>query len=228
MSVFVSIGAVAIASALSACAFFFARHRVDFLRLTGETFARRDVSRSRSVTAVVVIAVAVASAIAARTLGPSLALLGVLFAVSGCVYLALIDIDTHLLPWGDSMLVGVLPSLIFIVDAMIHSRTDVVLMMLACGVCALLVFIMIERLSRGDLGGGDVVLVGVLATMLGYFGVSAVMRSLVYALFVAGMFALCAMLLLGFRARTAFAFGPFLIFGAVVVMSTSRPLLVVT
>jgi leader peptidase (prepilin peptidase) / N-methyltransferase len=227
MSFFLSVGAVVVASVFSACSIVVARHRVDYLRLTGETFARRDVSRSRSVAAVVVVAVAITSATAAHTLGQSLALLGVLFALSGCVYLAFIDIDTHLLPWGDSMLVGVVPSLIFIVDAMIHSRPDVVLVMLGCGVGALIVFILIERLSRGDLGGGDVVLVGVLATMLGYFGVSAVMQSLFYALLTAGVFALGAMVLLGFRTRTAFAFGPFLILGAVVVMTTSRPLWVV-
>ena len=213
-----------VAAFLGVVACYFARHRVEHLRQTGETFAQRNVSSSCIVSIVVVLAVTGASVLVAHNVGLSVALIGLVVAIVGCAYLAIIDIDTHLLPWSDSIVVGIASCSFLLVDAALRSQNDVIAVMIASGVITWCVFRFIEWMSRGDLGGGDVVLASVLAAVLGWFGVGAVMNALVYAIVCAGVFALGAVVLSGFRARTAFAFGPFLITGAVIVMITAHPL----
>ena len=217
--------ATAVASAfLGVVAVYFARHRIERLRRTGETFAQRDVSRLFPVLLVVVFVVTGVSVAVARNVGFSVALFGLVVAIVGCAYLALIDIDTHLLPWGDSIVIGITSCSFLLIDVLLRSQHDVIAVMIASGVITWCVFRFIEWMSRGDLGGGDVVLASVLAAVLGWFGTNAVVNALVYAIACAGIFALGAMVVSGFRARTAFAFGPFLVIGAVIVMITIDPL----
>lgn len=209
---------------LSAISVVLAQHRIEHLRSTGETFAQRDVSRSRAAFVVVVIASVAACVMVARNVGWSFALLGFVFTMFGCAYLTLVDIDTHLLPWNDSILVGVTSCAFLVIDAVVRSQSEVIAVMATCGIVTWCVFRFIEWMSRGDLGGGDVVLASVLAAVVGWFGTGAVVNALVYAIVCAGVFALGAMVVSGFRPRTAFAFGPFLIVGAVIVIVTSDPL----
>jgi len=221
------IATAAVAALLGAFVVLGARHRINHLRRTGETFAQHDVSRSPAVV-VVVVAVVVAFVMTSRNVGWSFALLGYLVAILGCAHLVLIDIDTHLLPWNDSILIGTTSCVLLVIDAVVRSQPEAIVMMATCGIITWCVFRSIEWLSRGDLGGGDVVLASVLAVILGRFGSAAVMSALVYAIVCAGVFALGAMLLSGFRAQTSFAFGPFLILGAVIVMITADPSWTVT
>ena len=58
--------------------------------------------------------------------GVSFVLLGYVFAINGCVYLALIDIDTHLLPWADCIVVGVISCSLLGIDVIIHRQFNVV------------------------------------------------------------------------------------------------------
>ena len=224
MSNSILIAVAVVVACLGVIAVVAARHRVEHLRRTGETFAQRNVSSSRTLLIIVVLAVTGASALVAHNVGLSVALIGLVVAIIGCVYLALIDIDTHLLPWGDSIVIGVASCLFLFIDAVLQSQNNVIAVMITSGVITWCIFRLIEWMSRGDLGGGDVVLASVLAAVLGWFGVGAVMNALVYAIVCAGVFALGAVALSGFRARTAFAFGPFLITGAVIVMITADPL----
>ncbi len=218
------IATAVVAAFLGVVAIYFARHRIEHLRRTGVTFAQRDVSSSFSALVVVVFVVTGVSTLVAHNVGLSVALIGLVVAIVGCAYLALIDIDTHLLPWSDSIVIGVASCLLLFIDAVLRSENNVIAVMIASGVITWCVFRFIEWMSRGDLGGGDVVLTSVLAAVLGWFGASAVMNALVYAIVCAAVFALGVMALSGFRARTTFAFGPFLITGAVIVMITTDPL----
>lgn len=227
MSLFL-LAVAAVTALLGVGAVFGARCRIDHLRSTGETFAHYALSRSRAVLSCVVALVVAANVMVARNIGLSFALVGFGVAITGCAYLALIDIDTHLLPWSDSIALGVASCLFLMADAVVRSHVELIVVMVASGVSAWIVFRIIEWLSRGDLGGGDVVLASVLGVILGWFGGAAVLQAMVYSIVCAGVFALGAMLFSGFRARTAFAFGPFLILGAVLVMITTDPLLVAT
>jgi leader peptidase (prepilin peptidase)/N-methyltransferase len=213
-----------VAGFLGVIAVVVARHRIDVLRATGETFAHRNVSRSFLTFLTTVCVVVVTSHVVSRNIEVSLALVGLFIAIAGLAYLSLIDIDTHLLPWGDSFTIGTSACVFLIADAFVHGRGDVVLIMMASGAAMWAVFRLIEWGSRGDLGGGDVVLASVLATVLGWFGASAVLDALVYSMVCAGIFALLAMMRAGFRMRSVFAFGPFLVTGALLAMMTSDPL----
>lgn len=216
------------AGACALCAVVSARRRVYQLRSTGETFANRDFSSSFVAILVTLAVVITATNAMVANVGASIALIGHMFAITGCVYLALIDIDTHLLPWIDCIIVGFLSCGFLSIDALLHSRIDAVVMMALSALLTWVIFRCLEWLSRGDLGGGDVVLATVLAAVLGWFGMSATAQAMVVAVVMAGVFALVAMLFSRFHLRTAFAFGPFLIIGALFVMMTADPLWVTT
>ena len=224
MSNSILIAVAVVVACLGVLAVVAARHRIDHLRCTGETFAQHDVSRSSVALILLPSLVTIASLFVARNVHSSLPLFGLVIAIVGCVYLALIDIDTHLLPWSDSLAIGSMSCAFLIADSLSRSHYGLIATMTASGVITWCVFRFIEWISRGDLGGGDVVLASVLAAVLGWFGVGAVMNAMVYAVMCAGVFAIGAIVLSGFRGRTAFAFGPFLIFGAVIVMITAHPL----
>lgn len=202
-----------------------ARRRIDQLRSTGETFSNGEFSSSYVAIPITIAVVSTATNVTAANIGMSVALFGLMIAMSGCAYLALIDIDTHLLPWADCIAIGVISCSVLVVDVIIQSRLDVVVTMAVSAVLTGVIFRSLEWMSRGDLGGGDVVLATVLAAVLGWFGIGAVMRAMTLGALSAGVFALFAMLLSRFHLRTAFAFGPFLIIGALFVMMTADPLL---
>jgi leader peptidase (prepilin peptidase)/N-methyltransferase len=228
MSYLVLIATAAVAGLLGLGAVIAARQRIDVLRATGETFAHRDLSRSIFSLVVTIFIVVVTSVVVAHNVSLSLALVGLLIAVAGLAYLSLIDIDTHLLPWSDSLVIGAASCVFLVVDVISHSRGDVVVIMLSSGATAWLVFRCIEWCSRGDLGGGDVILASVLATMLGWFGAGAVIDAMVYSLVCAGVFALITIVRAGFRSQSVFAFGPFLVAGALIAMMSADPLWVAT
>jgi prepilin signal peptidase PulO-like enzyme (type II secretory pathway) len=228
MSIFIYVAVSIIATSCGAFAVVSARRRIHVLRVTGETFSHHDVALSRSAAVISCTVVAAASMMLVSQLGVSLALAGYMIAVTGFVYLALIDIDTHLLPWADCLTVGFLAGALLSTDALIQHRGDIVATMVVSAIVTWVIFRFLEWLSRGDLGGGDVMLASVLAAVLGYFGTAAVIQAIVVAIVSAGAFALVAITVTRFHARSAFAFGPFLLVGALIAMMSADPLWVAT
>lgn len=73
--------------------------------------------------------------------------------------------------------------------------------------------------SRGGIGGGDVYLAPLLGLMLGFSSFGAVMRGTFAGFFLGALFAI-VLLLKGYGTKYRFAFGPFLIIGAIWALTT--------
>lgn len=213
--------AVGLGTALGLVVVIAARYRVSFLKETGETFADRNVSLSRGVLMTVPIAIAAISLVLALRTPTLLSFFGCIACVSGLVYLSLLDIDTHLLPWVDTWIIAMASCSFLMVDAITTGRAAVVATMILGATFSWVVFRVLEVVSRGDLGGGDVVLAGFIGAALGWFGMQAIIRGFVYAFVVSGVVALFLMVCTEARRHTAIAFGPFLAIGAVAVIISS-------
>jgi leader peptidase (prepilin peptidase)/N-methyltransferase len=85
------------------------------------------------------------------------------------------------------------------------------------GAIAMRVFLrVLQVLSRGDMGSGDVTLGGFLGLYLGWISFETVLVGLLAGFLAGGVFALFAVILRKAGRNTRFAFGPFLIVGALV------------
>lgn len=135
--------------------------------------------------------------------------------VSACLVLALIDIDTHVLPrrttYG-ALALGV-PVLVLarIVD---HEGSLVSAFIGAVGL--FMVLNVLAVLSRGGLGGGDVTLGLLLGAFVGFRGLVDVALGLATGFVAGGVWAVALVASRRATGRTRFAFGPFLILGALV------------
>jgi leader peptidase (prepilin peptidase)/N-methyltransferase len=138
---------------------------------------------------------------------------GLLIAVG--LRLLLIDIDTHLLPRALVYRGIALAVPILFVAALVDERGSVGGMLLGALLMWCLMKIL-EVLSRGDLGGGDVTASIFLGLYLGWMSYERLTTAVVIAFATAGLFAL--LLLATGRAgrRTHIAFGPFLIAGTLI------------
>ena len=74
----------------------------------------------------------------------------------------------------------------------------------------------LEVLSRGDLGGGDVGLGGLLGLYLGWLSYEAILVGLFASFLVGGLFAVALLVTRKANRNTHFAFGPFLIVGTLI------------
>ena len=135
---------------------------------------------------------------------------GLLIAVG--LRLLLIDIDTHLLPSGIVYRATALAlPLLFI--AALNDPAGSVGGMLIGALIMWCVMKVLEVLSRGDLGGGDVTVSVLLGLYLGWFSLESVVTALVIGFASAGLFALFLLVLRRAGRRTHIAFGPFLVAG---------------
>lgn len=177
-----------------------------------------DIARVRGLAVgLALVAALLAAAVAAGTDRP--ALLPVWIAVVGVgVWLSWIDLRTRLLPYaltsplwlGAWALVGI--------GALIERDSGVALAAVVANIGVYLAFRLLYLIGLrfgGALGYGDVRLAAVLAVALGPFGGGAVLVGL-YAGFVLG--AVLGLLLSALRIidRRSFAFGPYLLAGAVI------------
>ena len=92
---------------------------------------------------------------------------------------------------------------------------------MAAGAGALLVLTLLAILGRGALGGGDVKLMGVLGLWL---GINGIVRTASVGFMLGGAYALVMLFLRLRKRKDYFAFGPFLIIGAVVAWLAQVPL----
>ena len=193
------------------------RARVDIARYRqrGEVFGESHFTdHSVSTAFVMAISAALYAALANRFTHDLTALtFGIL--VGAGMWLTLIDIDTHLLPRRIVYRTTALVMPLLIVCAFFDDAGSVLGMFV--GAFALwMVMRVLEVLARGGLGGGDVALAGLLGLYLGWLSFEAVVVGLITAFMVGGVFALLLLITRRANRSTRFAFGPFLIVGALV------------
>jgi len=193
------------------------RARVDIARyrLSGETFGESQVTDHSLSTAVVIATCASLYAAVANRFEHDLTALTFGVLVGAGMWLTLIDIDTHLLPRRIVYRTTALVMPLLIVCAFFDDAGSVLGMFV--GAFALwMVMRVLEVLARGGLGGGDVALAGLLGMYLGWISYEALVVGLVTAFMVGGVFALLLLIARRANRATRFAFGPFLIVGALV------------
>jgi leader peptidase (prepilin peptidase)/N-methyltransferase len=193
------------------------RARVDIARYrrSGETFGESHVTDHSLSTAVVIATCASLYAAVANRFSHDLTALTFGVLVGAGMWLTLIDIDTHLLPRRIVYRTTALVMPLLIVCAFFDDAGSVLGMFV--GAFALwMVMRVLEVLARGGLGGGDVALAGLLGMYLGWISYEALVVGLVTAFMVGGVFALLLLITRRANRATRFAFGPFLIVGALI------------
>ncbi|MEY3290962.1 MAG: hypothetical protein RLY19_1053 [Actinomycetota bacterium] len=128
--------------------------------------------------------------------------------------LALIDLDTHLLPRDIVLTACLCAAPLLVLSARVDPRGSIIRMAIG----ALLMWgglRVLQLASKGDLGSGDVRLGGLLGMYLGWMSYGALLVALVAASVIAGVYALTTVAGGKANRSTRFAFGPFLIVGAV-------------
>lgn len=193
-------------------AFVLAQRDVIRLRVTGETFGSGRATEFSRLSFIVAVISATLWWSAAQQFDHDFTVLVVGLLIAVGLRLLLIDIDTHLLP---SSIVyratGFALPLLFV--AALNDSAGSVGGMLLGALIMLCVMKILEVLSRGDLGGGDVKVSVLLGLYLGWLSLESVVTALVTAFASAGLFALLLLALRRAGRRTHIAFGPFLIAG---------------
>ena len=137
----------------------------------------------------------------------------VLFAFG--TLLALIDVDTHLLPREIVLTACCCAVPLLLLSSRVDPRGSAIRMVIG-SVVMWSSLRLLQLASRGDLGGGDVRLGALLGLYLGWISFGALLFALIAAAAIAGFYAMVAIANNGATRNTRFAFGPFLIVGAVV------------
>jgi leader peptidase (prepilin peptidase)/N-methyltransferase len=131
------------------------------------------------------------------------------------MWLTLIDIDTHLLPRRIVFRTTALVLPLLIICAFSDDAGSVLGMFI--GAITMWMFMrVLEVLARGGLGGGDVALAGLLGLYLGWISYEAIAVGLLAAFVVGGVYALLLLITRKANRSTRFAFGPFLVVGALI------------
>ncbi len=193
------------------------RARVDIARYRqrGEVFGESHFTDHSLSAAVVIATCASLYAAVANRFSHDLTALTFGVLVGAGMWLTLIDIDTHLLPRRIVYRTTALVMPLLIVCAFFDDAGSVLGMFV--GAFALwMVMRVLEVLARGGLGGGDVALAGLLGMYLGWISYEALVVGLVTAFMVGGVFALLLLITRRANRATRFAFGPFLIVGALI------------
>ena len=189
-----------------------AQRDVNRLRATGETFGSGRVTEFSLVIPLVASASSVMWWMAATRFDEDLTVLcfGVLISVG--LRLMLIDIDTHLLPSGIVYRAIAVAIPLLTLAAFTDDTGSIATMLVGAAIMWFLMKIL-EVLSRGDLGGGDVRLALLLGLYAGWLSLEHLAVAVVTAFATAGLFALLLIVLRRAGRRTHIAFGPFLIAG---------------
>lgn len=193
-------------------AFVRAQQDISRLRATGDTFGSGRATEFVWFSAVVAIGSAALWWQAAQQFEHDITVLSVGLLIAVGLRLLLVDIDTHLLPSRIVYRALALALPLLFVAALKDSAGSVGGMVLGALImwCVMKV---LEVLSRGDLGGGDVKVSVLLGLYLGWHSLESVLSALVVAFASAGLFALLLLVFRRASRRTHIAFGPFLIAG---------------
>ena len=194
-----------------------ARARTDIsrFRIAGETFGESNFTDTDAVTPIVVAVNAALYFLLAQQFAHDLTVLTFGVLVGAGMWLSLIDIETHLLPRRIVYRTIAVAMPLLVLSAFFDNTGSVIGMFIG-GLGMWCMLRVLEVLSRGDLGGGDVGLGGLLGLYLGWVSYEAVLVGLIAAFFVGGLFAVALLVTRKANRNTHFAFGPFLIVGTLV------------
>lgn len=129
--------------------------------------------------------------------------------------LLLIDIDTHVLP-RRTISIAVLWGVVGLLIVSLIDDVGSVVEMFAGAVTMWVMLKILEVVSRGDLGGGDVALAPLLGLFIGWLSFKQIFVAVIAAFILGGVFAILLVTLGRAGRRTFIAFGPFLIVGALI------------
>lgn len=127
--------------------------------------------------------------------------------------LLLIDIDTHVLP-RTTISRATAMGLVALLFLSVVDDTGNAWGIFAGGIALWVILKILEIISRGDLGGGDVSLGPLLGMYVGWIGFDRVFVALLAGFILGGIFAIGLVTLGRATRRTFIAFGPFLIVGS--------------
>ena len=192
-----------------------ARTDVSRFRTAGETFGESHFTDTAVITPIVVSVNAALYFLLAQQFAHDLTVLTYGVLVGAGMWLSLIDIDTHLLPRRIvyRTIAAAMPLLVL---SAFFDSTGSIAGMLIGGLGMWLMLRVLEVLSRGDLGGGDVGLGALLGLYLGWISYEAILVGLFTSFLVGGLFALVLLVTRKTNRHTHFAFGPFLIVGTLI------------
>ncbi|MEI8398229.1 MAG: prepilin peptidase [Actinomycetes bacterium] len=193
------------------------RARIDIARVraVGETFGESHFTDTSVVTPIVVSVNAALYFLLAHRFDHDLTVLTYGVLVGAGMWLSLIDIDTHLLPRRIVYRTIAVAMPLLVLSAFFDNTGSIAGMFIG-GFGMWCMLRVLEVLSRGDLGGGDVGLGGLLGLYLGWVSYEAILVGLIAAFFVGGLFAVALLVTRKANRNTHFAFGPFLIVGTLV------------
>ena len=192
-----------------------ARTDISRFRIAGETFGESHVTNANVSTPIVVAVTSALYFLLAQRFEHDLTVLTYGVLVGAGMWLSLIDIDTHLLPRRIVYRTIAVAMPLLVLSAFFDNTGSVIGMFIG-GIGMWLMLRVLEVLSRGDLGGGDVGLGGLLGLYLGWVSYEAILVGLITAFFVGGLFAVALLVTRKANRNTHFAFGPFLIVGTLI------------
>ena len=194
-----------------------ARARTDIsrFRIAGETFGESHFTDTDAVTPIVVAVNAALYFLLAQQFAHDLTVLTFGVLVGAGMWLSLIDIDTHLLPRCIVYRTIAVAMPLLVLSAFFDDTGSVAGMFIG-GIGMWFMLRVLEVLSRGDLGGGDVGLGGLLGLYLGWVSYEAIFVGLFASFLVGGFFAGALLITRKANRNTHFAFGPFLIVGTLI------------
>ena len=192
-----------------------ARTDISRFRIAGETFGESHFTNAKVSTPIVVAVTSALYFLLAQQFAHDLTVLTFGVLVGAGMWLSLIDIDTHLLPRRIvyRTIAAAMPLLVL---SAFFDSTGSIAGMLIGGLGMWLMLRVLEVLSRGDLGGGDVGLGALLGLYLGWISYEAILVGLFTSFLVGGLFALVLLVTRKANRHTHFAFGPFLIVGTLI------------
>ena len=192
-----------------------ARTDISRFRIAGETFGESHFTNGNIATPVVVAVNAALYFLLAQKFEHDLTVLTYGVLVGAGMWLSLIDIDTHLLPRRIVYRTIAVAMPLLVLSAFFDDAGSVFGMFIG-GLGMWCMLRVLEVLSRGDLGGGDVGLGGLLGLYLGWLSYEAVLVGLFASFLVGGLFAAALLISRKANRNTHFAFGPFLIVGTLI------------
>jgi leader peptidase (prepilin peptidase)/N-methyltransferase len=194
-----------------------ARARTDIsrFRIAGETFGESHFTDTDAVTPIVVAVNAALYFLLAQQFAHDLTVLTFGVLVGAGMWLSLIDIDTHLLPRRIVYRTIAVAMPLLVLSAFFDDTGSVAGMFIG-GIGMWFMLRVLEVLSRGDLGGGDVGLGGLLGLYLGWLSYEAILVGLFASFLVGGFFAVALLVTRKANRNTHFAFGPFLSVGTLI------------
>ena len=194
-----------------------ARARTDIsrFRTAGETFGESHLTDTAVTTPIVIAVNAALYFLLVQRFEHNLTVLTYGVLVGAGMWLSLIDIDTHLLPRRIVYRTIAVAMPLLVLSAFFDDAGSIVGMFIG-GFGMWCMLRVLEVLSRGDLGGGDVGLGGLLGLYLGWLSYEAILVGLFASFLVGGFFAVALLVTRKANRNTHFAFGPFLIVGALI------------